>query len=250
MVQYREFAASPRLAADVECFWSLETGEARAGYPVLPDGCVDIVFSRPGELRAVGTMTRPQQFDLSAGQFVCGVRFRPARSYSFIPVPGPVLTDQSISLSSLWGARAEHLRRRLEDAPSTLDCIAALEMQLDPASPGLVQQVVAWLVARHGNVRLGELARHAGLSARQLRRLFVDQTGLSPKQFCRILRFRHALSQVTRDRGDWAGLAAGCGYCDQAHLIRDFHEFAGAAPGDYVRFFQSSDRAPALASGT
>ncbi len=104
-MKYCEFAPSPRLAADVECFWSLEAGEARPGYPVLPDGCVDIVFSRPAELRAVGTMTRPQRFDLPAGQFICGVRFRPARAYSFLPVPGPVLTDQSIALSNLWGSR-------------------------------------------------------------------------------------------------------------------------------------------------
>ena len=248
-MKYREFTPSPRLAADVECFWSLQAGEARPGYPVLPDGCVDIVFSRPGELRVVGTMTRPQRFDVPAGQFVCGVRFRPARSCGFLPVPGTVLADQSRPLSDLWGARADRLRRQLEDAPSAAHCIDAMDAQLDPAPPGLVQQAAAWLVARHGNVRLDELARHAGLSSRQLRRRFLDQTGLTPKQFCRILRFRHTLGHLPRHRGDWAGLAAGCGYYDQAHLIRDFHEFAGAAPGDYVRFFQSPAPDPALASG-
>jgi AraC-like DNA-binding protein len=245
-MKYREFAPSPRLAADVECFWSLEAGEARPGYPVLPDACVDIVFSRPGELRAVGTMTRPQRFDLPAGQFVCGVRFRPARSYSFLRVPGPVLTDQSVPLSNLWGSRADRLRRRLEDSSHPL---AVLEAHLEPSSTGLIQQAAAWLVARHGSVRLDELARHAGLSPRQLRRRFLDETGLTPKQFCRILRFRHTLNHLPQHRGDWAGLAAGCGYYDQAHLIRDFHEFAGAAPGDYVRFFQSPAPVPALASG-
>jgi hypothetical protein len=48
------------LARGVECFWTLQINRRAPAYPVLPDGCVDIVFSRPGELRVVGAMTRPQ----------------------------------------------------------------------------------------------------------------------------------------------------------------------------------------------
>jgi AraC-like DNA-binding protein len=45
----------------------------------------------------------------------------------------------------------------------------------------------------------------------------------------RIVRFQRALAA----RGPWAEVAQGCGYYDQAHLIRDFREFSGLSPAAY-----------------
>ena len=81
------------------------------------------------------------------------------------------------------------------------------------------------------SVDLEWVARQANLSSRQFRRRCLEESGLTPKQLCRVLRFRHAC-QLARGgaRVEWAGIAAEAGYFDQAHLIRDFREFAGATP--------------------
>ena len=87
--RYRELSPSPRLARYVECYWSLEDSEGTPGHCVLPDGCVDILFSaRNGEpvgLSVVGLMTTRQNFDLPAGQYFFGVRFRPGMASAFMP---------------------------------------------------------------------------------------------------------------------------------------------------------------------
>lgn len=236
---YREHAVAPRLAPFVECFWTIETTEDLRDYPVLPDGCVDIVYSRGrrwAEPQVVGTMTRAQNFTLRAGQFDCGVRFRPGMSAAFLRIPGAATIDASIPVSEIWGERGRQLRQQFDDAKTPEQCVALLEAQLvDPSEPGVVQRVAAHIVGRSGQVRVDALAFDAGMSARQLRRLFVDEIGLSPKHFCRVIRFRHSLSQLSRGRrADWAQVALDCGYYDQAHFINEFRELSGFTPGEYV----------------
>ena len=73
-------------------------------------------------------------------------------------------------------------------------------------------------------------------------RVATDATGLSPKQLCRILRFRRAADLITRmRRGQWAQLAADCGYADQAHLIHEFRAFSGYTPAEYRASLGMSD---------
>jgi AraC-like DNA-binding protein len=76
------------------------------------------------------------------------------------------------------------------------------------------------------------------LSARQLERRFRHATGIPPKLFGRMRRFQrvfHALESpdgrwAESPYGRWADVALRCGYYDQAHLIRDFRQFAGKPP--------------------
>ncbi|HYL74732.1 MAG TPA: AraC family transcriptional regulator [Bryobacteraceae bacterium] len=239
MSGYREHAVAPRLAPFVECFWTLETTEDLPAYPVLPDGCVDIVCSRGRrwtEPQVVGTMTRAQVFALRAGQFDCGVRFRPGMSAAFFRIPGVATTDASIPVSEVWGARGRQLAQQFPDARSPEQCVALLEAQLvNPSVPGVVQRVAAFIVGQSGQVRVDDLAFDAGMSARQVRRIFMEEIGLSPKHFCRVIRFRHSLTQLARSpRGDWAQVALDCGYYDQAHFINEFRELSGFSPSEFV----------------
>jgi AraC-like DNA-binding protein len=64
-----------------------------------------------------------------------------------------------------------------------------------------------------------------------LRRQVRDSAGLSPKTYARVLRLAHTMQVADRSpHPDWAGIAAGSGYCDQSHLIRECLALAGAAP--------------------
>ncbi len=231
MPEYREIAPPPGHSHMVECFWTMRTGRGEPLHRVTPDGCADILFTRRGSqirLEAVGPMTAWRDFTLSAGSTLLGMRLRPGMWRSHFGAPANRLTDVILPLERLWGARARTLADRLAAIRSSAEAIPLLCPA--PAVPTAAQQAILWMEARHGCVSIDDLASAAGLSPRQFRRVCLELTGLTPKFLARILRFRRALAAAHAGRMDCAALAAGCGYYDQPHLIRDFREFSGRTP--------------------
>jgi len=150
---------------------------------------------------------------------------------SFCRIPAHALTNRSVPLQSLWGSAAGELESRLRDSTSAADSCHILAAALQPpaAPPNHVQRAIESIVAAHGEIDLDWLIRETGISDRQFRRRCLEETGLSPKQLCRVLRFRRALELGARGL-PWSLIAAEAGYFDQAHLIRDFREFTGSTP--------------------
>jgi AraC-like DNA-binding protein len=234
MLHYRELPPSPRLAAHIECYWTICQQGPGPLQRVLPDGCADLLLTQTGSsaaLSAVGPMTRYLDHSVPEGTRLFGVRFRPGRWRRALAVPGERIVDSIVPLEDLWGSRAGGLRERLAEAGSLEESARAVEAALStPEGDEPIDRAVAFLVQAGGCVSMDDLARDAGLSPRQFRRVCLDRTGLTPKFLARVLRFRHAAARVGRNEVASA-VALDCGYYDQAHLIRDFREFAGRTPG-------------------
>jgi len=228
---YREQVAEGPLGRWMECAWWLETASPVRGYAVRPDGCVDIVFQGGIGLQVVGAMTRERRHDFAAGSRTCGIRFHPGMAGTFLGAAPAEFTDRTVALADVWGRPARQLEERMAGAPSMDDCVRLLRGAFPPPErpPDSVQRAIEAMVAAHGGVDVDWAASQAGLSARQFRRRCLEEGGLAPKHLCRVLRFRRACA-LAGGGVDWAGVAALAGYFDQAHLIRDFHEFTGATP--------------------
>lgn len=79
-------------------------------------------------------------------------------------------------------------------------------------------------------------ARMAYMSMRNFERNFTSQVGISPKLYCRLMRFSEAMKRKnTQPARTWTSIAHDCHYFDQMHFIRECRQFSGLCPGELVR---------------
>jgi AraC-like DNA-binding protein len=238
-MEYRELAPARELAGDVACVWfddRLRPAEAARTQLVLPDGCIDIIWT-PGRAPTIaGPATLPVLAELVPDAPVLGVRFRPGRAPAFLGVPADALLNASVVLSDVWGDAAARLHEALERTESVHEGLrvleaAVLERHQETADP-LVSAAVNHLNGTP-EAQVSQLGDYLGISERQLLRRFQAAVGYGPKVLGRVLRFQRFLRLLYEPRlasWDLARLAAEAGYADHAHLTRECVRLAGIQP--------------------
>jgi AraC-like DNA-binding protein len=173
---------------------------------------------------------------------VMGIHFKPGGAFPFVPMPAGELHNLRLCLDTLWGRRATELRQRLLEAPTPRIRFQILERFLlaQAVRPLARHPAVDYALRAFGAESqvstVSAVVEQTGFSQRRFIEVFRNEVGLTPKLFCRVGRFQRALQQVHRQpKVDWAAVAVGCGYYDQAHFIHDFQEFSGLTPTDYLR---------------
>ncbi|MDX3495032.1 helix-turn-helix domain-containing protein [Streptomyces turgidiscabies] len=200
---------------------------ARSGVvrPVLPDGCMDLLWSE-GRLLVAGPDTRPYVPEGAPARWV-GVRFHPGTAPALLGVPAYELLDRRVELTDLWGAvEVRRLRARVDAAPDPATALEELALRRTARTPPPDPLLAGLVEALEAGRPVGRTADELGLSARQLHRRSLNAFGYGPKTLARILRLQRALA-LARKGVPFAETAALAGYADQAHLARDVRELAG-----------------------
>jgi transcriptional regulator GlxA family with amidase domain len=100
----------------------------------------------------------------------------------------------------------------------------------------VVSCAIQMIEQSRGRIPIAVLASSLEITERQLERKFAQHVGLSPKAFCRVIRFARAKSLISQMPGSAdVPVAYACGYSDQTHLIREFKLFTGQTPSCYER---------------
>jgi AraC-like DNA-binding protein len=181
------------------------------------------------------------QTSFSGRQEGIEVNLAPLALHALLRVPLHEIANRTVDLVDLLGRDADELVERLAGLPGWEERFALLDATLgarllEARTPS---PSIAWALRRlrttGGAVSVRELAEELGCSRRHLVAGFREQVGLPPKRVARILRFERVLSRLADEGGDRLGeIAADCGYYDQPHLNRDFRQFAGASPGEWL----------------
>ena len=220
---YRELPPPAGLEPYVACVW---TRSGPAG-PVLPDGCVDVVWTG-AELVVAGPATQVAHPNVEPEAVKLGVRFRMGTAGAALGMPADELLDLSVPLSEVWRGPLE--------PPRDLAALVRTVARRLPATGELDPLVRAAAVetARFGP-SVADLARTLGIGERQLLRRFRRAVGYGPRTLARVVRFQRFLALAEADpAADLAWLAADAGYADQPHLTRESRRLSGRTPSELI----------------
>jgi AraC-like DNA-binding protein len=173
----------------------------------------------------------------------------PPAAYTLMGLPMDELSGQTVDLVDVLGAAGRRLGEQLREVPTWRKRFTLVDefllRRLDRGPRPSPEVARAWqrLVATGGAVPIRRLANEVGWSHKHLITKFKQQVGLAPKTAARLLRFDGVWRRLD-DRAalDWAQLARDAGYADQAHLIRDFRQFTGTTPTDFLTRTLTADR--------
>ncbi|MFJ6698157.1 DUF6597 domain-containing transcriptional factor [Streptomyces sp. NPDC091272] len=253
-VHFRRREPAVPLRPYVEHYWLIDWDLAEPFLShVVPHPSVNIVFQRYGrsgageldadgfgEVAGVGLELFTQK--LEGHGRVCGIQFRPGGFRPFLPGrPVSELTGRRVGLPEVFSGTSAVPTAVL--GPQEEDeRVAALDgflLAIGPAADPQAERAVALAerIRRDRSIRrVDEVADAAGVSVRQLQRLFAAYVGVSPKWVILRHRVHEALERAGTDATtDWAALAAELGYSDQAHLVRDFTARVGVPPTAYAQ---------------
>ena len=227
-MSYQQYKPHPALHSYIDAYWTVRSGQATSR--ILPDGCVDLICNlgapitsdntilAPDHVYLIGTMTRFSDTVSTADTNLLGIRFKPGAFSLFYDHPLHEAADQCItfdrSLLSIANLDQYFLNKQKKTTHALLP-------------------VIADIIAQKGNARISALTKKHFITERQLERNFKQYTGISPKAFSKIIRFRSIMDQIKHNEAkeSFEAIAFRNGFYDHAHLAHEIKKYTGSTPG-------------------
>lgn len=255
MSLYRQIEPDPNLNSIIECYWIVENDEITPKTEkIIPDGFPEIIFhyADPYKIK-IGPEWELQSKSLLAGQIsnhfflqntgrsgMIGIKLHPTAVTRLYGISMDTLTDRVVDLKTILNTETASLAEELRTVDNHERMAGLLNEYFSGLSPEetdtsrLVNEAIRMIFERKGGVAVSELMESLDVGERRLERLFREYVGLTPKFYSRIIRFNAIFRLRQEGMDSWAGLVYEAGYYDQSHFIKNFQEFTGEDPAEYL----------------
>ncbi len=240
-ISYKEFKPSIPLQNYIYCYWQLKTNKAldeNFSYRVVSDGCVDIFLNadQTEECFIMGFCKKFTAFDLEKKFNYIGIRFLPSFFSLFFNIHANDLSNKFQRLEwvdpdlALWAGTLKQNKNFQDFFNDKFESV--LQKIVSKKIDHRFYQAISQILIKHGNVDV-EKEMIAGLSPRQLRRIFNKNIGTSPKAFANVVRFQYILNaKPSKQSLKEHKIYFDVGFYDQAHFIKTFKTFYGVTPSE------------------
>ena len=242
------------LSAYIERYWCWESDGDGSNYlPHVPPGVgIDLYFhyKKPFEVNNFGVLSNShliysidKSYNILPATQVGFIvaRFRCGMFGSFTSIPIHQLANTFVDANTIWNEQGKHLEEKIVEAKSTNERINILEIFLLQQLTLYHKPVSGWkgimdtLFYHYEEVKLDQLTRQMKITPRHFRRVFYEVSGMSPKRFQQLSRFRAVLKKLLINRNsDYLSIALENGYFDQTHFIKEFKKFMNVTPSVFL----------------
>lgn len=239
----------------IECYWIVENDDVAVRQEkIIPDGYPEIIlhYADHYKINLNGTWSL-QTPDLLGGQIsryfylentgrsgMIGIKLFPTALRHLFGISMHTLTDSVVDLNSVLGHSLDGIGNAVRDAINHTEQIEVLNVVFSDAASKraevdhLIDRIVESILQKQGLITISELTETFGVGERRLERLFREYVGLSPKFYSRIIRFNAIFSLKQQGLDSWMDLVYETGFYDQSHFIKNFKEFTGEEPSEYL----------------
>lgn len=166
------------------------------------------------------------------------IQFNAFGAYPFFHFPIQELNDKVIPAEQLFGEDILKLRTLILNAPDSAAKFLLAENWLtkrfkkELTPPEELLTVIEKMHDTNSKLAFQSYTK----TQKHLIDQFKKYVGLTPKYYQRILRFNEILQLIhKKEKIQWSQIAYQCGYADQAHFIKEFKQFSGFNPREFIK---------------
>ncbi len=189
--------------------------------------------------------THNQGFTSYQGSYgIFCVQFKSNGLFAILGIPQKELLNSILALEEILGNDTYLLTEQLEASVNILDMGKLMDVYFTgkflckkhKEYTNIIANTSDIILNNKGMVSLTLLSGFANMSLRNFERRFLDEVGVPPKLYSRIIRFNNALeNKMLHPDKKWTDIAYENGYFDQAHLIKEVHIFSSKSPDELFR---------------
>ena len=259
-MNYQTFQPHIDLQSAVKCYWTLEVPSDYDSEKqrIIPDGCIEMAFILGDDIKrfttgdtyvlqpramVIGQTIEPFYIQPTGYVNTFAVRFYPYGFSNFVTTPIKNLVNKETPIAEIFGeAISSGLYEDIVQATNTQQRIKIVEKFLlaklneQSTIDNIVKTTIDALLLSNGSLPINATFKGNLSKRRQLERKFLKQVGISPKQLGKVIRLQTALKMLLDENAETlTRIAYESEYYDQAHFIKDFKEFTGTNPKDFLK---------------
>ncbi len=256
-MDYKEYKPAKEIQHLVECFWTnyLTEEDIRDDFDIIiPDGNIEAMIMIDGtylrkdeqidseylveDCRLVTPFQKAVKVYQKPGTSGVCIRFKPGAITELTGYSLDELNESAYPLEVLMPDLTDLCMNEIQKGTSKIELIgkitSLLKAQSNTAKDDiLTHHFIDQSIRSKGNVRVEQFCDQSGVHKSTLEKNFKHQTGLTPKQYSKIIRYNYLMNQILFTKKSLTELSYELGFFDQSHMIKDFTSFTGLGPSEF-----------------